>query len=418
MARAESWSFAPRSRPVAPRLERLWVVRHLSQLTGLFALLLALVPFVAFERASQQFLWSRVLIYALAALSLTVLTGWAGQLSLGQAAFAGLGAMTAAAMIREDIGPGPVLLAAAALIGAAAAIAVGIPALRMPGLFLSVSTLALAVASSTWVLSRSVFLHGEPNATLPRLIFNGVSLESQRLYYLVCLGFLLLGLLITSRLRRSGIGRSFIAVRDNEQASAALGLSPTRVKLTAFGISGAIAGVAGALLAELLVTFPAERFSGGESLRLVSIAVIGGLSSVIGTVLGAALVVGVPALFPDSPTLPLLTSGAGLLVLLLWCPGGLEQVLHRVRDRVFDVLERRHRPRTTKRRPQARVPRCGGDRRRMRGRAVAARTTVPARPRRRPATSRSRSATCGCGSARSPSSTASTSRCGRVRWSG
>ena len=101
MARAESWSFAPRSRPVSPRLERLWVVRHLPQLAGLIALLLALVPFVAFDRASQQFLWSRVLLYALAALSLTVLTGWAGQLSLGQAAFAGLGAMTAASLIRE-----------------------------------------------------------------------------------------------------------------------------------------------------------------------------------------------------------------------------------------------------------------------------------------------------------------------------
>ena len=91
------------------------------------------------------------------------------------------------------------------------------------------------------------------------------------------------------------------------------------------------------------MTFPPERFGGGESLRLVSIAVIGGLSSVVGTVLGAALVVGIPALFPDSPTLPLLTSGAGLLVLLLWFPGGLEQVLHRVRDRVFEALDR-HQP--------------------------------------------------------------------------
>ena len=106
-------------------------------------------------------------------------------------------------------------------------------------------------------------------------------------------------------------------------------------------MSGAIVGISGALLAELLVTFPAERFGGGESLRLVSIAVIGGLSSVVGTVLGAAFVVGIPALFPDSPTLPLLTSGAGLLVLLLWFPGGLEQVLHRVRDWVFEAFDRR-----------------------------------------------------------------------------
>jgi ABC-type branched-subunit amino acid transport system permease subunit len=244
------------------------------------------------RQPSQQFNWTRVVLYAMAALSLTVLTGWSGQLSIGQFAFVGLGGMTAAALVRVDVGPGPALLAAT-LIGAAAAVLVGLPSLRLPGLFVAVSTLALGVATASWLLSRSFFLHGEPAASLPRLIIGDVSLESQRTYYFVCLVFLLAAMFAMSRLRRTGIGRAFIAVRSNQAAAASFGLSPTRTKLMAFAISGGLAGLSGALLAGLLVTIPPDRFSAAASLQLVSIAVIGGLASVPGAVLGALYVVGI-----------------------------------------------------------------------------------------------------------------------------
>ena len=283
------------------------------------------------------------MLYAMVAVSLTVLTGWAGQLSLGQFAFVGLGAMTTAALVREGVGFVPAL-AFATLVGTAAAMVIGTPSLRRPGLFLAVSTLAFAVMTSSWLLFRPVFVPDGVPVRLPRQIVGSVSLASQATYYLVCLATLIVVLVGVSWVRRSSLGRSMIAVRDNERAAASFGISPARVKLTAFAIGGAIAGLAGGLLGGLLVTFEPARFSATESLRVISIAVIGGLSSVVGTVLGAVWVVGLPALFDDSVEIGLLTSGAGLLILLLYFPGGLVQVLYAARDVVLARAAARRAP--------------------------------------------------------------------------
>ena len=126
------WSFAPRSRTRAALGGEHGLVRWLPVIGAVLAIGLALLPMVFANTANQQFEWSQVAVYAMAALSLTVLTGWTGQLSIGQFAFVGLGAMTATTMIHSDIGPGPALLAAAA-VGALAAVIVGVPALRLPG---------------------------------------------------------------------------------------------------------------------------------------------------------------------------------------------------------------------------------------------------------------------------------------------
>ena len=198
--------------------------------------------------------------------------------------------------------------------------------------------------TSSWLLFRPVFVPDGVPVRLPRQIVGSVSLASQATYYLVCLATLIVVLVGVSWVRRSSLGRSMIAVRDNERAAASFGISPARVKLTAFAIGGAIAGLAGGLLGGLLVTFEPARFSATESLRVISIAVIGGLSSVVGTVLGAVWVVGLPALFDDSVEIGLLTSGAGLLILLLYFPGGLVQVLYAARDMVLARAAARRAP--------------------------------------------------------------------------
>jgi len=330
-AERESWSFAPRVRPVPRSVEGLWWVRHLPALGSGVALLVAvLLPLVVTE-ASRHFLYSRVLVFALLALSLTVLTGWTGQLSLGQVAFLGLGAMTTYTLVVE-VGlafPGALLLAA--LVTTLVAMLVGTPALRMTGLFLAVTTLALAVAAP-WLLSRPVFAEDPSLILLPRQQWLGLSLASQRTYYYVCLGVLTLAIIAMARIRRSGIGRTMLAVRDNEQSAAAFGLSPVRTKLVAFGISGFLAGLAGGLFGGLLVSYDPGRFLVTDSLSVVAIAVVGGLASITGTVLGALLIIGFPAFFPDNPEVALLTSGAGILLLLMYLPGGLVQVLYGVRD--------------------------------------------------------------------------------------
>jgi ABC-type branched-subunit amino acid transport system ATPase component/ABC-type branched-subunit amino acid transport system permease subunit len=334
------WSFAPRVRAVPVALEGVWWVRRLPQVGLVASVLVGCAPLVIVHGASQQELWSRVLLYAMIALSLTVLTGWAGQLSLGQVAFAGVGAMTTAALVAKGVGFFPALGAAAA-IGCLLAIVVGAPALRIPGLFLAVTTLALAVATSSWLLTRSIFLHGNATITMQRAVIGTFSFAPQRTYYALCLVALVLVVVVVSRLRRSGFGRSLIAVRDNERATASMGLSPARVKLTAFAISGTIAGFAGGLLAGLYVTIGPERFQATDSLQAISIAVIGGLASVSGTILGALFVVGIPVLFSNNANVGLLTSGVGILAVLMFFPGGLAQILFAIRDFVFERVARR-----------------------------------------------------------------------------
>jgi ABC-type branched-subunit amino acid transport system ATPase component len=138
------------------------------------------------------------------------------------------------------------------------------------------------------------------------------------------------------------VGRTTIGVRDNPNAASAYTVSPTRVKLRAFALAGGIAGLGGALLAGALQQVPLDQFFTVEdSLLLVSVVVIGGLGSVAGPILGALWVVGLPSFFPDNDLVPLLTSSIGLLVLLLYFPGGLVQLGYAARDSLLGWLEKR-----------------------------------------------------------------------------
>ena len=366
--RAQSMSFAPRVRPVPRQLEQLWWVRRLPQITVTAALLIAIVLPLIVTRPSRHFLYSLMLLLAIVAMSLTLLTGWAGQLSLGQFAFAGLGAMLTTAMVRGvsfSIGSsefelpvvpfeGAIFLAAFACL--VTAVIVGLPALRVRGLFLAVTTLAFAVMAESWLFERDVLTKGDLVVRLPRARWgDSFNLSSQRTYYYVCLAVLCLCAILVSRIRHSGVGRSLIAVRDNEQSAAAFTVSPTRMKLVAFAISGALAGLAGGLIAGLRIQFGPTAFSPDESLRVVAIAVIGGLSSIWGVILGALWVVGIPSFFEGSEQIRLLTSGAGVLILLMYLPGGLIQVAYTVRDAIFAAAAKRT-PDTAAEREPAPIP--------------------------------------------------------------
>ena len=150
-------------------------------------------------------------------------------------------------------------------------------------------------------------------------------------------------LVVVARLRRSGIGRTTIAVRDNPDTAAGYSVAPARVKLRAFALAGGIAALGGAFLGALVTNVPlTDRFFTVESsLQLVSLAVIGGLGSVAGPVLGSLWVVGLPAFFPDNELVPLFTSSVGLLVLLLYFPGGLVQIAYSARSALLGWAEKR-----------------------------------------------------------------------------
>ena len=161
--------------------------------------------------------------------------------------------------------------------------------------------------------------------------------------------------MVLSRFRDSGVGRRIKAVRDNETAAAAYTVPTVRVKLQAFALAGALAGLGGALLAGAFanIAFTENFFLVNDSLNLVAMVVIGGMGSVSGAVIGAIFVIGIPAIAPNNALVGLLTSSLGLLVVLLYFPRGLNQITYGVRDAILAWADRRMGERTAPERPAA-----------------------------------------------------------------
>lgn len=337
-----SWAFGAAVGRVAQATRREMVRR--SSLVGAAALALVLP---AFLDNSHTFLFSRIYVFAVIAVSLTVLTGWAGQLSLGHFAFVAVGAVVTARLAGHVALP--LIFIEAGVISAALAVVVGIPALRVKGLYLAVTTLGLALLMEVAVLNtpcvRLPLVHWQvcsglpdPASTLvvrPRLF--GIDLAPQRTTYYLVLAVLTLCLWAARTWRDRGVARDLVAVRDNESAAAAMGIRVTRAKLTAFALSGAMAGVAGVGFALVTQRFQATTFDPSQSILVVAMVIIGGLGSIEGAVLGALYLIGVPAIFGSGTTVQFVTSGVGLTIFVLFLPGGLAQVLHRIGDAVAAV---------------------------------------------------------------------------------
>jgi ABC-type branched-subunit amino acid transport system permease subunit len=310
--------------------------------TGVVAVVViaALLPLVL--DVGRSFLMSQICIYGVIALSLTVLTGWAGQVSLGQFGLVGVGAdMTA------HLGAGIpliVLLPFAGVVTGLVSVLVGLTALRIRGLYLAVSTLGFALFMQTSVLATSCWtvplLHKticsglpDPQSTLiSRPNFFGLGLTSERAFAWFSLVVLIVSVLMVRLWRDRGIARRLISVRDNEVAAGSAGVPVIRTKLMAFALSGFMAGYAGVCLAFATERFSTDTFDPSISILVVSMVVIGGLDAISGAVLGALYLVGLPAIFGSSTTIQFLTSGVGLMAFILYLPGGMAQVMHQLGD--------------------------------------------------------------------------------------
>ncbi len=298
----------------------------------------------------NSFLFSQICIYAVIALSLTVLTGWAGQVSLGQFGLVAIGALLAA-HLGSSLNFIPLMLLAGA-VTAVIAVLVGLPALRVRGLYLAVSTLAFGLwfmgavlGTPCWSLPLvgKEMCTGLPNpqsTLLGNPTFLGIGLGSARAFAWFSLGLLVVSIIIVRLWRDRGVARRLIAVRDNETGAGTMGIPLARTKLLAFALSGFMAGYAGVCLAFATGRISTETFDPTYSILVVSMVVIGGLGSIDGAVLGAIYLVGLPAIFGTTPTIQFLTSGLGLLAFILYLPGGLAELLHRLGDVVTLGIER------------------------------------------------------------------------------
>lgn len=225
------------------------------------------------------------------------------------------------------------------LVGVALSAVIGVPALRLRGLMLTVTTLAFAVAAASYVLTMDLFDSGVGDvATVSPGQLGPFDFDSYRTGYYLCLVGLVVVIALCRRLRGSGIGRTIIAVDVNARAAAAMTVSGAMAKLTAFAVAGGIATFAGGLLAGVTRTFRAELFSPEQSLQVLAMVVVGGIGSIGGAVLGAVYLVGVPRLLGDSLSVQLATSGLGVLLVLRFSPGGIAGLVQRARDRIVGLL--------------------------------------------------------------------------------
>jgi len=338
MARAldagvSSWQAAKEYRPIPTELRNVReVIMAKGALANLVLFVAVILPLILNEKYAGRF--TIVVITAMVGVSLVILTGWAGQISLGQFGFAGLGALVAGGMaVRgHDFF---VILVCAGLVGALAAILIGLPALRIQGPFLAVTTLAFAFTVQYFFLNQSYFGSWLPQsgefANRPEL-YGFFSTKSDVRFYFVCLTFLVLSLLMARSMRKNRFGRILIGVRDNAKGVQAYGVNLARTKLAAFAISGFVAALAGALFTFYLESVDSNTFTADRSISVFTIAVIGGLTSLPGTILGAIVIEGIPFLLNGDQTVRLLTSSLGLLFLLLFRPDGLSGIMYGWRD--------------------------------------------------------------------------------------
>ena len=275
--------------------------------------------------SSHTYLFASVCAASIVTVSLTVLTGWAGQLSLGQWAIAGVGAVLGSRLVGLEGVPFWIAFALAGVSGAIVALLIGLPALRLPGTLLAVVTLGFAVASSSWLYDQSWF---RGTGTLERPEWMTV-----RWYYALTIVLLAVSLLAVRTLQRSRFGRNIVAVRDNPVQAAAMGISVTRTKLGAFVLSGVLASYGGFLWAAGSGAASSQSFLSIKSIGLLSAAIIGGLGSIGGAVLGTLYIIGIPFFAPDDWTLVgAASSGLGLLLLVLVLPGGLARLVFGARN--------------------------------------------------------------------------------------
>lgn len=342
-----SWRLADEVRELEPHLARHELVFLMRATTYVFVLAgLVLVPLVL--RSDQVVKITAIAIYAIIGLSLVVLTGWAGQISLGQFGFVAIGAAVSAKFTSEWNVDLTLAVLIGAVAGAVAAFIVGLPALRLRGLYLAVTTLVFALSVTSWLLNDRFFswVPGSRRFGRPPL-FGRLDIDTPTRFYVYTLVVLALTMLAVRGIRRSRSGRAILALRDNERAAQSYGLSATRLKLTAFTISGAVAGVAGGLFAHLNYSFDLSSYGVNKSLEVFTASVVGGLGSMFGAVLGAAYLRGTEW-FVTAEEWRFVSSAAGVLIVLLIVPGGLGALVIRVRDQLAFLVDRRARRREGK----------------------------------------------------------------------
>lgn len=301
-----------------------------------FAVLISLVT-----NSKTNGILTEVAVYAMVGVSLTVLMGFTGQISLGHWGLAGVGAFTIANLFTRAGLPWILSLPLVVLVGMLVSLVIGLPALRIRGLYLAIATLAFNLAAEFYLFKSRLLGGSTAGIVLDRPKYGPVDLGSttNRPIFLFALVMLLLSILVARNLSRTRTGRGFFSLRENEKAAATLGVDITRYKLLAFAVSGGIAALAGAIYVTYLGFAESTTWTTGRSLILIAIIMIGGLGSLYGPILGSLIVIGLPLLL-DFANDFVIAIGTGLLLItvIVRARGGLAGLVQRAKEGIVRGL--------------------------------------------------------------------------------
>jgi branched-chain amino acid transport system permease protein len=297
----------------------------------MLALFLLAAPWILGEYMLAQMTF--ILIYSVAGLGLMLLAGFTGQFSIGHAAFLGVGAYTQAVLTAMGW-PFPVALAVAAGLSAAVGVVVGLPALRVKGIYLGIATLSFGfIVEEVFARWESV-TGGNAGKTVGSPDIFGWKADTGDSFYYLCLVITVLCTLGVINLLRSSTGRAFVAIRDSEISAQSMGINLAYYKTLSFAISAALAGIGGALYAHQIRFLSPDQFNIIQSIDLLLMVVIGGLGFIHGAFLGAIFLIGLPQaisavkdFLPDAigqaPGLKSVIYGGVLIAFVMFEPMGL-----------------------------------------------------------------------------------------------
>jgi branched-chain amino acid transport system permease protein len=303
------------------------------------------VPFVVSDYWLETL--TQIAIAVIGAIGLNILVGFTGQISLGQGGFLAVGAFTAG-LISIHTGLPPLAgIGLAAAVSAAVGAFFGLPALRLKGLYLAIATLASQVIITWAIVHLSALGAAEPLSIVdPTKVF-GWTINGKWEWYWVIAGFAVLSAVLATNLFRTGVGRAFVAIRDQDIAAEAIGVNVARYKLIAFALSSAFAGVAGALTAYRDTFLTWESFTFEISILYLAMIIVGGLGSVSGAVYGAMFIIGFQAFVNQPggavqssfsfiqdklPAIQTIIFGLTIILFLIFEPKGLARIWQRVKN--------------------------------------------------------------------------------------
>jgi len=277
---------------------------------ALLVVLLLVLPFGVGEYLMSQLHF--VLIYSIIGLGLMLLVGFTGQISLGHAAFLAIGAYTEALLQARGV-PFLVSLPCAALFAASLGWVLGLPALRLKGIYLAIATLAFNVIIEEVITRWEGLTGGNSGLHLTHITVFGVRIDGDKSFYYLCLALTVAAILGMMNLLRSPTGRAFVAIRDSEISASCMGVNLAKYKTLSFALSAALTGIGGALYAHKVTFISPEQFTLLQSIELVTIVILGGVGSIHGAVLGAAFLIVLPQLIAVAKDyLPENVAGSGL----------------------------------------------------------------------------------------------------------